>query len=238
VQYSLIAVNEVGVSAASIPSSTQRKSIVNITLVYADPIFEASGGVFFSTLANRSFANQTIVTQNPGASPTPGDVVITQTITRPIVVPFAAANFRVGSTWIYPDKRRGAFYLTAGVGYNANSNAAEFGFGPSISWRSVMLTPMLHLGRDLRLTQGEFVGEVWCNQTAAHDKVPKCSKTLHISLYFRRLWRELLAKPVILIYRGIGGGVPHRYSSSSFTSPRSAFAFSIILSCCCCGTVS
>ena len=57
VQYSLIAVNEVGVSAASIPSSTQRKSIVNITLVYADPIFEASGGVFFSTLANRSFAN-------------------------------------------------------------------------------------------------------------------------------------------------------------------------------------
>jgi hypothetical protein len=28
------------------------------------------------------------------------------------------------------------------------------------------------------------------------------------------------------------------YSSSSFTSPRSAFAFSIILSCSCCGTVS
>ena len=63
-------------------------------------------------------------------------------------------------------------------------------------------------------------------------------KTLHISLYFRRLWRELLAKPVILIYRGIGGGVPHSYSSSSLTSPRSAFAFSMILSCCCCGTVS
>jgi hypothetical protein len=175
VQFALNAVNDIGTPIVSVPSSAQKKTIVTITVLYADPIFEASAGVFFSALANRSFANQTLVTQNPGAPPTPGDVVITQGISRPTVVPFAAANFRIGSTWTYPDDRRGAFYFTAGVGINASSTSGEFGIGPSISWRSLMLTPMLHLGRDLRLTQGEFVGEVWCNQTAAHGNVPKCS---------------------------------------------------------------
>jgi hypothetical protein len=205
IQYSINAVNNVSTPIASVPSATQRKAVVTITVLYADPIFEASAGVFFSGLANRSFANLTTVTQNPGGSPIPGDVVITQTVTRPTVVPFAAANFRLGPTWAYPDQRRGAFYVTAGVGFNTYSNAAEFGFGPSFSWRSVMLTPMLHLGRDLRLTQGEFIGEVWCNVTAGHGNVPKCSGNPP-SPSSERYWRPAFAIGLSVRVPSVFGG--------------------------------
>jgi hypothetical protein len=175
VSFSVNAVNEVGTLVASVPQSAQKKSIVTITVLYADPRFEVSAGAFFSTLPDRSFSNQTTVTQNPGGSPTQGNVVITQTIQRPTIVPFVGANYRLGSDWAWPGRRRGAFYLTGAVGLNPYNTTAEFGVGPSISWRSLMFSPLFHLGHDVRLTQGEFVGEIWCNQSGANSAVPKCS---------------------------------------------------------------
>jgi len=168
-------VNEVATFRASVPSPTQKKSIVTITVVYADPRFEVSAGAFFSTLPDRSFANQTTVTQNPPAVPTPGNVVITQTIQRPEIVPFVGANFRLGPEGLWPDGRRRAFYLTTAISLNPYNTTAEFGLGPSISWRSIMFSGLLHVGHDVRLTQGEFVGEIWCNQPAANGSIPKCS---------------------------------------------------------------
>jgi hypothetical protein len=155
----------------------QKKSIDTITVLYADPIFEVSTGVFFSTLPNRSFSNQTIVTQNPGgAVPNQGNVVITQAISRPTVEPFVAANWRIGHDFLWLGARRGAIYITTAVGINTNAaTTADFAFGPSISWRSVMLSPLYHLGRDTRLTQGEFVGQIWCNASQASGSIPKCS---------------------------------------------------------------
>lgn len=175
VTFSVTAVNEVSTSVTSVPGPAAKKPIATITVLYADPIFEVSAGAFFSTLPNRSFANQTLVTQNPGASPTPGNVVIAETITRPTIVPFAGANFRLGPAFTWLGRRRGAFYLTGAVGANTYNSTAEFGVGPSVSWRAIMFSALYHIGHDTRLTQGEQVGEVWCNSTAATATVPKCS---------------------------------------------------------------
>jgi hypothetical protein len=136
VTFALNAVNEVSTSVTSVPGPSARKAIATITVLYADPIFEVSAGAFFSTLPNRSFANQTLVTQNPGASPTPGNIVISQTITRPTIVPFAGANFRLAPAFTWFGRRRGAFYLTGAMGANTYNSTAEFGLGPSVSWRS------------------------------------------------------------------------------------------------------
>lgn len=177
VVFSVNAVNNVASPPTVVVPIAQKKSIDTITVLYADPIFEVSTGVFFSTLPDRSFANQTVVTQNPGGvPPTQGNVVITQTITRPTVEPFVAANWRIGHDFLWLGGRRGAMYVTTAVGINTNAaTTADFAFGPSISWRSVMLSPLYHLGRDTRLTQGEFVGQIWCNASQASDSIPKCS---------------------------------------------------------------
>ncbi len=174
VAYSVDAVNQVGTFLAPVSSTAQKKSIATITVLYADPVFEISTGVFFSTLPNRSFANQTIVSQNAGASPTPGNVVIVQTITRPTMVPFVAGNWRLGHDFLL-GRRRGAFYLTGAIGLNPYNALPEMGAGPSLSWRLLMFSALYHRGHDLRLTQGEFVGEVWCNSSGASGSIPKCS---------------------------------------------------------------
>jgi hypothetical protein len=169
------AVNEVASPATSIPTSTQKSAVVTITVLYADPIFEVSTGALFSTLPDRTFSNQTTVTQNPGGVPTLGNVVIAKTTIRPTVLPFVAGNWRLGHDFLMPDSRRGAAYFTAGVGFNAYNTTAEYVVGPSLAWRSVMLSALLHIGHDSHLTQGEYVGQVWCNSAAASGSVPLCS---------------------------------------------------------------
>jgi len=175
VVFAVNVVNEIGTAATSVPTTTQKKSIVTITVLYADPIFEVSAGTLISTLANRSFANQTIVTQNPSGPPTLGNIVITQSISRPTVVVFAGANWRLGHDFLWLGHRRGAFYFTTVVGLNANNSAAEFGVGPSVSWRSIMFSTLYDWGHDVRLTQGEFVGMIWCNVSGPSGLIPKCS---------------------------------------------------------------
>jgi hypothetical protein len=174
VVYSVDSVNQIGTFVTAVSSTSQKKSIATITVLYADPIFEMSAGGFFSTLPNRSFANQTLVTQNPGAPPAQGNVVITQTVTRPTIVPFVAANFRLGHDFLL-GSRRSAGYFTGALGLNPYNALPEFGVGLSLSWRLLMFSALYHEGHDIRLTQGEYVGEVWCNASAASGNIPKCS---------------------------------------------------------------
>jgi len=175
VTFAVNAVNQISSPATSIPTATQKAAITTITVLYADPIFEVSTGVLFSTLPDRSFSNQTTVTQNPGGVPSLGNVVITKTTIRPTVLPFVGANLRLGHDYLWPDSRRGAVYFTAGVAFNAYNTTAEYVVGPSFSWRSVMVSPLLHIGHDSHLTQGEYVGQIWCNQSGASGSIPMCS---------------------------------------------------------------
>ena len=191
VVFAINAVNEVAASATSV-TLAQKKPVVTITVLYADPIFEASSGALFSMMPNRSFMNQTIVTQNPGSPPTQGNVVIAQTISRPTVVLFAGGNFRLGQDFLWPDHRRGAFYFSTTVGLNVNNTEAEFGFGPSISWRSTMFSVLYDWGHDIRLTQGEYIGEIWCNMSGSSGSIPKCAGPPP-SPSTEKYWRGVLA---------------------------------------------
>jgi hypothetical protein len=49
---------------------------------------------------------------------------------------------------------RVALLWTFGVGVNVDSGSADVGTGPAFSYRGLMLTPMWHWGRDIRLTNG------------------------------------------------------------------------------------
>jgi hypothetical protein len=176
VAFSVNAVNQISTSIVAVPAASQKTSLETITVLYANPRFEVSAGAFFSTLSNRSFANQTAVTQVPAGAPSIGNIAIVQTDSRPEVLPFVGANWRLGSEFVWPGGRRGAVYFTLAAALNPYNTLPEFGGGLSLSWRSMLFSPMYHLAHGIHLTQGEFSTQVWCNSSAtAGATPPPCS---------------------------------------------------------------
>lgn len=173
VTYSVNAINQIGVTTTAVPTTAQKTSIVTITVLYAGPIFEVSTGALFSRLPNRTFANQTLVNINPGSNPTTGDIILTQSTVRPIVLPYVAANWRLGHDFTIGGRRSAAYFTTA-VAFNAYNTTAEYAVGPSFSWRMIMVSPLFHLGHDTHLTQGETVNQVWCNTSAPAGSPTAC----------------------------------------------------------------
>lgn len=174
VTYSINSVNQIAVMTTAVPSSSQKTSIVTITILYSDPIFEVSTGALFSRLPNRTFANQTLVNTNTGGTPSTGNIIITQSMIRPIVLPYVGANFRLGHDFTFL-QRRAAVYWTTAVAFNGYNTSAEYAVGPSFSWRMIMLSPLFHIGHDTHLTQGETVGMVWCNSSSPAGTPTACT---------------------------------------------------------------
>jgi hypothetical protein len=148
--------NLVANSIASVPSTGQKRTILTITVNYADSRIETSAGVMVSALPSRSFA---ATPSYSGPPPTVSNIVVQETDTRPLIVPFAAVHVRLGSDWLWPDKRRGAIYGTVLVGVNPNTTTADLGAGFSLAWRSLVLSPVAHFAHDVRLTDGFTNGE-------------------------------------------------------------------------------
>ncbi len=170
--YTLNAQNEIANSLQTLPTATQKQPVVTITALYAAPRFEVSAGAFLSWLSNRTFANKTDVTIKNGV-PTPVDVKIDMTKTiPPLVIPFAAANYRISPEYNWLGGRRNAFYATLGVGLNPYDTQVEYVGGFSFSWRYLMFSPLYHLGHGTHLTQGEQVGQIWCVYGAAAGANP------------------------------------------------------------------
>jgi hypothetical protein len=165
VAYTLNVQNEIANPLLGLPSSTQKQPLVTITLLYAEPKFEVSAGAFLSWLNNRTFSNTTEVTIT-GVTPAPSDIKITESkTTRPLIIPFAAGNYRISPEFTWPawlGGRRGAVYGTLGVGLNPYNTQVEYFAGFSVSWRYLLLSPVYQLGHDTHLTEGEQVGQIWC----------------------------------------------------------------------------
>jgi hypothetical protein len=173
VVYSVNVVNQISTPLASVTATPAKISIATITVLYADPIFEVSAGALISFVHNRTFSNQTVTTVPPGSSLTPGDIIISETKTRPEVVPFVAANWRVLPDFVVPiDHRRGAVYATAWVGLNPYTTLPEYGFGPTISWRSFMFSALYNRAHQVVLTPGSYVRQVVCSPTALPGASP------------------------------------------------------------------
>jgi hypothetical protein len=177
ISYSVNATNNVGSFVASVPTSA-KKSVVTLTVLFADPKLEVSTGVFLSMLPSRSFSNQTVVTQVPGSVPTTGNVFIAPSSIRPTVLPFVAANWRLGrdGVWLH---RRTALYLTGAIALNAYNTSAEYAGGLSLSWRLLMFSALAHVGRELELAQGEYDNEVWCTTAGGAKCSPPNPSTTH-----------------------------------------------------------
>lgn len=166
VTYSLDALNLVANSQEAIPVSTNKKALATIAINFADrpntflgtPFtalrWEASAGVFFSSLPNRTFTLSSTGT-------------VQDNKTRPTPIPFAAANYRLtddlGNRW------KQNFYLTAGVGINPNNTTAEFGTGISYAWRAFMVSALCHFGHDVRPTAASLTsGSTSALPTTSH----------------------------------------------------------------------
>jgi len=160
ISYSLNTLNLVSNSQEAVPDPTKKKLLASIVINFADSPskpsalrWEASAGAFFSTLPVRSYSVAPVFTSGVIT-----DNKISQNILRPTVVPFAAANYRISNDLPWT-RWRSAIYWTGAVGVNPNTVSADFASGLSISWRSLMFSPLWHLGHDVRLTQGLQVGE-------------------------------------------------------------------------------
>ena len=149
--YALDTLNLVSNSQQAATDPTKKKALATIAVNFADrptnflgsPFtalrWEASAGVFFSMLPNRSFSvapDGTIQDHSP----------------RPTPLPFAAANYRL--TGDLPGRWKSNIYWTAAIGINPNIPTAEYATGFSFAWRALMLSGLCHFGHDSHLTNG------------------------------------------------------------------------------------
>jgi len=161
ITYSLNALNMVVYSQEAVPDPTKKKLLASIPITFADSPtdklsslrWEASAGVFFSSLAVRSFSVAPVYS---GGVIT--DNIVAQNVLHPTAVPFAAANYRITNDLPW-SRWKTNLYWTGAVGVNPNTVSADFASGFSISWRALMFSPLWHYGHDVRLTQGFYVGE-------------------------------------------------------------------------------
>lgn len=166
VTWSVNVVNQIATLRTSVTTTASKTSIATITVIYANPHFEASAGAIFSFVHNRTFTN---VTQSSGA------IDVQETGARPEVIPFVAGNYRLREFEVPVDHRRGAVYATAYVGLNPYTTLPEFGGGPTVSWRSFMLSAFYERAHDTHLIMGETLGPI-CGATATSTP-PACTTT-------------------------------------------------------------
>lgn len=72
------------------------------------------------------------------------------------IVPDASFNFLLGHELV-KNRQRVAFFLTGAVGYTTTNSTVAFGAGPSISWRSIVVSFLADVGRDTELAGGYTV---------------------------------------------------------------------------------
>jgi hypothetical protein len=175
--FAINTVNDISTPVNSVIPTSAKVSIATVTVLFADPHFETSAGVIFSFAHNRSFSNQTITTPPPGSNAQPGDIVIFESKTYPEVVPIVAAHYRLGPeyapSWL--GNRRVAFYATGTLGLNPYSLVPEFGAGPTISWRSFMVSALYNRAHESALTNGLSVGQIVCSPSATGTSPPPCT---------------------------------------------------------------
>lgn len=172
VTYSLDTFNLVSNSQQAAIDPSKKKSLASIAINFADypntrpellkkheilgwPFtalrWEASAGVLFSMLPNRTFSVQPSYSFTSG-TPTVKDNTIKESAPVPTPLPFAAANYRL--TDDLPGRWKSNIYWTAAIGINPNTTVAEYATGFSYSYRALMFSALCHFGHGVHLTQG------------------------------------------------------------------------------------
>jgi hypothetical protein len=127
------------------------------------PHFEISTGLLVPFKPYHTYTvglSQASATAPPGATPNcpPNDCpVVLQTLTN-AVVPDVSVNILPFGEGVVRQQRM-AFMLSAAAGYNTANTSAAFGFGPSIAWRMIVISPLAVLSRDQQLAGGYVLGQ-------------------------------------------------------------------------------
>lgn len=134
---------------STLGDAPSKQPIVTLTVQYMDsPRFEISGGFLVPVTPYHSYsAAQTETASTP---------VVRESLTY-TVVPAAMINFLIGREWIMA-RQRAALLGTFAVGYTPATSSVAFAFGPSFSWKSVVISPLADVGRDVKLAGGFTVG--------------------------------------------------------------------------------
>lgn len=138
---------------------TDATPLATVSLSWLDVKWALSAGFFVSTLKQRSFsvapitANGTISRDPTGKAYT----FISETSSSPTVEVVAMAHYRLASTSRCAPGC--ALYLSGGVGTSQNSSGPDVVFGPTVSYRSFMLSFLLNYTHDIKLTNGLYPGE-------------------------------------------------------------------------------
>jgi len=180
ITYTVNGQNQIINSLLQGPAASLKQPIITISVVYASPRFEESTGVFISFLPSHTFTNSTNATVT-GQTPSESSISIISTTTKPLIIPYVAANYRFSGeqTWgLDGDGRRRAWYATLGLGVNPYNTQLEYIGGLSVSWRYLIFSGLYHLGHASHLIDGERVGQVWCSNaasTSGSSTLPSCS---------------------------------------------------------------
>ncbi len=140
--------------------SAEETELTTVVVVFGDTRWEVSGGVLFSVLPTREFANQPIIVNGVPTVSADGSQLtsIVETNSRPMVVPLVLTHFRLGE-WPLKGQHRSAFLVSGGIGVNPYSGSADFVLGVSLGLRGLMISPMLHWAQDHSLTGGLKPGQ-------------------------------------------------------------------------------
>jgi hypothetical protein len=124
-------------------------------------------GVAFSNLTYHTFTNAPVIKDGQPVLDMSGKTltVVTQAGTSPsVIAPEAFVSYRLrklsGYNWENRCRNGCSFLLTGGVGANLTAKTADFDTGISFQIGGFLLTPTLHFGRDVRLTNGVKVGDM------------------------------------------------------------------------------
>ena len=140
--------------------------IASVTINCQATHWVVSAGILFSNLKFHTFTNSpVIVNGQPVLDPTGKTLTrVTRSDTSPAVAaPELLVSYRISPLsrfgWENKCPNGCSFLLTGGIGANLTSKTADFDTGISFQIGGVLITPTVHFGRDVRLSNGVTVGQ-------------------------------------------------------------------------------
>jgi hypothetical protein len=135
-------------------------NLATVVIHFGGTRWEVSGGAMFSAVRHRTFENAPIIVDGVAQRDDGGKIFtrVVETQTRPVVVPAAFAHYRLWEG-LADGPHRAAVLLTGVIGINPHAKSADMAVGGSLSYRGLMVSPLLHWVRDIRLTNGLEPGQ-------------------------------------------------------------------------------
>jgi hypothetical protein len=130
------------------------------SVTFVEQRWEVSAGIMWSNVLGRTFQNTPQIKDGQPELDANGKQInlVTETTTKPTVDAIALVHYRI-MEWRGVWNRRIALLASAGIGTGTNGSGPDFAAGGSIAFGNLMISPLLHFTRDVRLTNGVKVGD-------------------------------------------------------------------------------